>query len=581
SFAANDVASINDTGTFRAALWGFDLNHIDPASRADVLRATLDALTATAAPQPSGAPVLSAKDLGPDGTTPVIDDKAPATGKAVGAGAAPAAPEGAPRVAARSFERVATVVIPALNEAKRIADVVAYALSDPATAEVVVIDDSSVDRTAELARAAGARVITSSLLGKGASMQDGVAAARNDLVAFLDGDLAGLRPGIITDLVRPLVEDQADFVKARFGRSGGRVTELTAKPMLKVFFPELAHLAQPLGGIIAARRTLLSCLAFEDGYGVDVGLLLGAREAGARITEVDIGSLEHDSQPLEDLTAMANEVSRVIYLHARRAGRFHIEQVGAMYEAQRQAASSIEHILMRRRGRRRLLLIDMDGTLVEGRFAEALAQATGRERELAEWLDRSPAQDAGADAQTRSAAIARLFRFVHQREFERVARALPLASGAIEFVNRMRRAGFMVGVVSDSYFVAAEIVRRRVFADFALAHVMQFENEIATGELTINPAFRPLDAAGTKEAIDKRHVIRRFREDETEPRLLETWAVGDNTNDAGMLREADVAFCMNPKDAALKQIPGIRLVRSFDELLAHVPEPYTRTDAVT
>lgn len=489
----------------------------------------------------------------------------------------PSTPRAAPAAATHNLERVATVVIPALNEAKRIAEVVAYALSDPATAEVVVIDDSSVDRTAELARAAGARVVTSSLLGKGASMQDGVAAARHDLIAFLDGDLAGLRPGIVTDVVRPLVEDRADFVKARFGRSGGRVTELTAKPMLKVFFPEIAHLAQPLGGIIAARRGLLASLAFEDGYGVDVGLLLGAREAGARVTEVDIGSLEHDSQPLEDLTAMANEVSRVIHLYARRAGRFHIEQVGAMYEAQRQAASSIEHVLMRRRGRRRLLLIDMDGTLIEGRFAVALAQSTGRERELAEWLDRSPTDGESVDAQTRSAAIARLFRFIHRREFERVARELPLASGAVEFVNRMRRAGFMVGVVSDSYFVAADIVRRRVFADFALAHVMTFDNDVASGDLTINPAFRPTETAGSEGEIDKRHVIRRFREDATEPRLLEAWAIGDNTNDAGMLREADVAFCFNPKDPALRQIPGIRVVRSFDELLAHVPEPYVRT----
>ena len=71
----------------------------------------------------------------------------------------------------------ATVVIPALNEERRIAEVVAYALADPATAEVIVIDDSSVDATAERARAAGARVFTSSMLGKGASMRDGIAPA--------------------------------------------------------------------------------------------------------------------------------------------------------------------------------------------------------------------------------------------------------------------------------------------------------------------------------------------------------------------------------------------------------------------
>jgi hypothetical protein len=83
-----------------------------------------------------------------------------------------------------------------------------------------------------------------------------VGAARCELIVYLDGDLAGLRPNIVTDLCRPLVRGEADFVKARFGRVGGRVTELTAKPMLKVFFPEIGHFARPLGGLIEPPRVL-------------------------------------------------------------------------------------------------------------------------------------------------------------------------------------------------------------------------------------------------------------------------------------------------------------------------------------
>ena len=200
-----------------------------------------------------------------------------------------------------------SVVIPALNESRHIADVVTYALGDPATAEVIVVDDASIDDTAILARQAGAAVVRSTMLGKGASMQDGVACANQDLLVYLDGDLTDLRPGIITDLCGPLLRDEADFVKARFGRSGGRVTELTAKPMLKIFFPELACISQPLGGLIAARKSLLKALTFEDGYAVDIGLMLDAHLAGARLAEVDVGSLSHDSQPLTDLVFMANE----------------------------------------------------------------------------------------------------------------------------------------------------------------------------------------------------------------------------------------------------------------------------------
>jgi phosphoserine phosphatase len=491
--------------------------------------------------------------------------------------------------------RSVSVLIPALNEARRIAQVVRFALADPVTAEVVVVDDSSVDDTARLAAAAGARVVTSTMLGKGPSMADALREAAHEIVLYLDGDLAGLRPGLVAEMVRPLLEDRADFVKARFGRGGGRVTELTAKPMLRVFFPEIAHFAQPLGGIVAARRALLQQLPFEDGYGVDVGLLIDAWRAGARLAEVDIGRIENDSQPLLDLAVMANEVARVIHARARAGGRFHVEQITAMYEQQRQAAATLEYVLTRRRGRRRLLLLDMDGTLTTTRFAVELARASGQTDALAALLD-APADDAA----TRSARIAGLFRFVHQSRFEQVARAAPLRAGAVEFVNRMRRAGFMVGVVSDSWFVAADIVRRRVFADFALAHTVQFDGEVCSGQVRINPAFEPLHP-GQGEPVCKSHVLARMRAQEDggaadaaavgeasgsageagAPPWQLVWAVGDNLNDLALLRAADRGFAIDPKHPALRGDPRIEVVSGFEALLAQVPMPDLPPGGVT
>lgn len=150
-----------------------------------------------------------------------------------------------------------SVIIPALNEEKAIGSVIQYAQNDASTGEVIVVDDSSIDETANISRKVGARVITSSMLGKGASMQDGALLAKFEYIVFLDGDLSGLQSGIISKLVAPLINNSADFVKAKFGRGGGRVTELTAKPMLKVFFPELASISQPLGGILACKTSLL------------------------------------------------------------------------------------------------------------------------------------------------------------------------------------------------------------------------------------------------------------------------------------------------------------------------------------
>ena len=110
-----------------------------------------------------------------------------------------------------------SVIIPVLNEASQIGYVVRQALADPATMEVIVVDDSSTDTTVEQASQAGARVVTSSLLGKGASMADGAREASQDCLVYLDGDLKGLRHGLISDLARPVLSGEADLVKGRFG----------------------------------------------------------------------------------------------------------------------------------------------------------------------------------------------------------------------------------------------------------------------------------------------------------------------------------------------------------------------------
>jgi phosphoserine phosphatase len=125
----------------------------------------------------------------------------------------------------------------------------------------------------------------------------------------------------------------------------------------------------------------------------------------------------------------------------------------------------------------------------------------------------------------------------------------------------------MVGVVSDSYFVAAELLRRRVFADFALAHTLQFDGDVCNGRLKINPAFQQIDPA-LGPAICKSNVLARFLEDDKQPRVTETWAVGDNVNDIGLLRRVDRAFAMDPKAPEVLRVPGIVRVESFADLVA-------------
>lgn len=459
-----------------------------------------------------------------------------------------------------------SVVIPVLNEAVMINSVVQYALSDPATAEVIVIDDSSIDDTAELAKAAGAQVMTSSMLGKGASMQDGAFAANFDVVVFLDGDLSGLQDHIITDMIAPLLNDSADFVKAKFGRGGGRVTELTAKPMLKVFFPEIAHFAQPLGGIIAVKTSLLKQLDFEPGYGVDIGLLIDAFRKGAKICEVDIGSLEHDSQPLLDLTLMANEVARTIHNHAKQAGRLHVDQIFEMYEVQRQVTTSFDYIITRRKSKEKVLLLSMDRVVTPASFVDELAKLVGIENN---------AQEAATHAQDQSAAsiqnILSGFKFTHRTQFEKVAASMLLREGIIDFVKAMKRQGFMVGVISDSYFVAADIIRKRIFADFAMAHSVKFQHDICSGEILLNPDFF-FDPNRPDNHPCKSHVVKRFMSNAHEPKFQKVCVVGSASNDLSMLLLADNSYALDPNTDAFVGHARIELIQSLDEVAGRFAE---------
>lgn len=379
-----------------------------------------------------------------------------------------------------------SVIIPALNESRTIADVVDFVRRDKRVGEVIVVDDGSVDDTAELARNAGAHVVTSTMLGKGASMADGLWHARHEIVLYLDGDMSGLHPDLIERMTAPLLGGEADFVKARFSRSGGRVTTLTARPLLRVFFPELGHIEQPLGGIIAARRSLLRNLQFETDYGVDVGLLLDAAASGARIVEVDVGHIAHDSHPLEVLGDMAMQVVRTIFDRAARGNRFSIKHVREVQEVERCMQAEMAVALERLGQTERLALIVLEGVLVPGSFAELLALRTNRTHELLAAREAV----AGLPLEDRLRRIGSVFVGVPQQEFEHVARTMPLAAGAAEAVVALRKAGYRVALLGECFHLAAEVVRRRVFADFSIAPVMRFRFGKASGKVTAPATWR-------------------------------------------------------------------------------------------
>ncbi len=238
------------------------------------------------------------------------------------------------QVAARRTQSVVAVV-PTRNEANSIGPIteVLVDLRARGVLDRVLIADDSTDETPALAQAAGAEVVRQSDLdpalgpvrGKGDAMWRAVGVLEEDVVCFVDGDTEGFGPQHVVGLVGAVTLDGHAFAKGRYRRpfvdvrgalptGGGRVTELTAKPLLRQLFPELLAFEQPLAGELAARTDLLRGLPMATGYAVDIALLIDVwQELGlAGMAEVDLGERQNRHRPLSELAAMADEVAAAI-----------------------------------------------------------------------------------------------------------------------------------------------------------------------------------------------------------------------------------------------------------------------------
>ena len=220
-----------------------------------------------------------------------------------------------------SSDMSVSVIIPAFNESKTVGHVVKTVKKVGYIDETIVVDDGSYDDTAKVAENAGATVIQHvKNRGKGAAIKTGFKNSNGDIVVFLDADIENLTPQQVDSIIQPIITGEADITKTKFKRAAGRVTELTAKPLLNFFFPELKF-AQPLSGQFAAKRSFLNRLKLEDDYGVDVGIVLDADVMGLRIKEVDIGEIHHMLSSLHELNVVATEVVRTIVQRATEYGR--------------------------------------------------------------------------------------------------------------------------------------------------------------------------------------------------------------------------------------------------------------------
>jgi glucosyl-3-phosphoglycerate synthase len=219
----------------------------------------------------------------------------------------------------------------------------------PLLDEVLVMDSASTDRTREIAEAEGARVVQhpdvlsryGSFRGKGESLWKSLYETSGDLVVWADTDVRNWHPRMVYGTLGPLLhEPRLQYVKGYYQRpivqagvlregGGGRVTELVARPLINLFFPELSGFIQPLAGEYAGRRSVLEQIPFFTGYAVEIGHLIDVAERSGLdgLGQVDLERRVHRNQELEGLSRMSFVILQAVMkrLEERRKARLFAE----------------------------------------------------------------------------------------------------------------------------------------------------------------------------------------------------------------------------------------------------------------
>ncbi len=430
-----------------------------------------------------------------------------------------------------------SVIIPTLNEEDTIESVVRFALACHSVTEVIVVDDKSSDHTVSIAQKSGAKVITSTKLGKGASMKDAISYAKNELLVFLDGDINPYPPKTIEFLTSPILNDRADFVKSTFSRNAGRVTELVAKPLLSIFFPELLKFGQPLSGMIAGKKSLFKSIDFSDDYGVDIGILIDMHISGVRIEEIEIGYIENKSKPWQELGRMSKEVANMIVKKATISGssQINFENLGMINEIRSQMDFPITE---QTKKLKKLIVFDLDNTILLGRFIDECAEKFRFKTKLRDLRAKEK------DPVILTKQIALLLKGVDFGELIKIIDRIPLVDGTKEVISELKHRGYVTGIISDSYDFVVNHIKNKLGMDFSIGNELEFSKSVCTGEVKIpscmiksQKSLNELPVCKTNALI---HALEKYG-----IRIKNCIAVGDGINDLGIIKEAGlgVAFC--------------------------------------
>lgn len=214
----------------------------------------------------------------------------------------------------------------------------------------------------------------------------------------------------------------------------------------------------------------------------------------------------------------------------------------------------------------RIVLFDMDNTLLQGRFIDTAAAEMGFSDKLEQ------ARQEIQHAVLRTQTIASLLAGTSRQQMFQIADSIPLVADAAKVITELKNLGYMTAIVSDSYDCVVQRVGKRLGIDLVFANQLEFVQNKVTGVVTIPGYFQKTEGSWCEHAVCKSHLVR-FIVEQCGVAAADIVAVGDSENDVCMVRFAGlgVSFCTQHqllRDSARHHIE----TREFGPLLAWVQE---------
>ena len=350
-----------------------------------------------------------------------------------------------------------SAVIPAFNEARTISHVINTVLRTKEVNECIVVDDGSTDATSKKIEKykKDSRFIYIKLpknKGKGFALRTGIKKAKNEIILLLDADLKNITPQKIRKIITPVIKDKVDVSRAGFRRARGRVTEIAVKPMMRIIFPDISF-NQPISGQICAKKSFLQQVNLEDRWGVDIGILLDAIQSQQRITEVNIGKLEHKAHNDADIAEMAQQVLETM-----------IERAGLI------------------RHKYKLVVLTLDKTLIDKKEIQKIFKYIGIDDKIKKLQDLFDANK--ISFKNFATKTAKLYTGLRMKDFAKLCENIKFVNYTKEVINALKKRKYKVAIISSIFSPIVLPIVKQLGVDLFDCVYLEHNNDKLTGNVT-------------------------------------------------------------------------------------------------